>query len=125
MANKMGRPEKVIDWKLLDSILQFGARLIDCSEMLDMSDDSIQNKIKEEFGCTFSEYRERKMSKMRMKLLQKQFDVAMSGNTALLIWLGKQHLGQSDKMETKSIEVSKEDTKILIKEAQELVEKMQ
>jgi hypothetical protein len=34
-----------------------------------------------------------------MKLLQKQFDVAMSGNVALLIWLGKQHLNQSDKQE--------------------------
>lgn len=106
MANKIGRPEKVIDWKLLDSILQFGARLIDCSEVLEMSDDSIQNKIKEEFGCTFSEYRERKMSKMRMRLLQKQFDVAMAGNTALLIWLGKQHLGQTDKL-TQEIDTNK------------------
>jgi AraC-like DNA-binding protein len=106
MANKMGRPEKVIDWKLLDSILQFGARLIDCSEVLEMSDDSIQNKIKEQFGCTFSEYRERKMSKMRMRLLQKQFDVAMSGNTALLIWLGKQHLGQTDKVTQEIQEVN-------------------
>jgi hypothetical protein len=49
----------------------------------------------------------------------------MSGNTALLIWLGKQYLKQSDKVETKMVEISKEDTKILIKEAQELVEKMQ
>jgi hypothetical protein len=57
--------------------------------------------------------------------MKKQYDVAMSGNTALLIWLGKQYLKQSDKVETKNIEISKEDTKILIKEAQELVEKMQ
>lgn len=100
MTKKIGRPKKELDWKLLDSILQFGARLIDCSEMCNMSDDSIQKRIKEEHGCTFSEYRNRKMSKMRMKLLQKQFDVAMSGNVALLIWLGKQHLDQKDKAET-------------------------
>jgi AraC-like DNA-binding protein len=106
MANKVGRPEKEFDWKLIDSILQFGARLIDCCEMLEVSDDTIQRRIKDEFGCTFSEYRERKMSKMRMKLLQKQFDVAMSGNVALLIWLGKQHLGQSDKAEN-TIDISK------------------
>jgi AraC-like DNA-binding protein len=99
MANKVGRPEKEFDWKLIDSILQFGARLIDCCEMLEVSEDTVQRKIKSEFDCTFSEYRERKMSKMRMKLLQKQFDVAMSGNVALLIWLGKQHLGQVDKQE--------------------------
>ncbi len=106
MKNKVGRPEKEIDWKLLDSILQFGARLIDCSEMLDMSDDSIQRKIQDAHGCTFSEYRERKMSKMRMRLLQKQFDVAMAGNTALLIWLGKQHLGQTDKI-TQELDTNK------------------
>lgn len=101
MTNKAGRPAKEFDWKLLDSILQFGARLIDCSEMLELSDDTIQRNIRVEHDLTFSEYRERKMSRMRMKILQKQFDVAMQGNVALLIWLGKQHLGQVDKQETK------------------------
>jgi hypothetical protein len=62
---------------------------------------------------------------MRINLLKKQYDVAMAGNVSMLIWLGKNILGQSDKVETKTVEVSKEDTKILIKEAQELVEKMQ
>ena len=100
MTNSVGRPKKELDWKVLDAILQFGATLIDCSEMLSLSDDTIQNRIKKQYGITFSEYRHRKMSKMRVKLLQKQFDVAMSGNVALLIWLGKQHLGQSDKMDT-------------------------
>ena len=31
---------------------------------------------------------------------RKQYEVAMSGNATLLIWLGKQFLGQSDKIET-------------------------
>ena len=97
MTNSIGRPKKELDWKVLDSILQFGATLIDCAEMCEMSDDSIQRRIKDEHGCTFTEYRNRKMSRMRVKLLQKQYESAMAGNTALLIWLGKQHLGQSDK----------------------------
>jgi AraC-like DNA-binding protein len=97
MTNSIGRPKKELDWKVLDSILQFGATLIDCAEMCEMSDDSIQRRIKDEYGCTFTEYRNRKMSRMRVKLLQKQYESAMAGNTALLIWLGKQHLGQSDK----------------------------
>jgi hypothetical protein len=100
MAKEIGRPKKEIDWKTLDNILQFGARLIDCSDILDLSDDVIQARIKEKFNCTFTEYRERKMSKMRMKLLQKQYDVAMKGNVSMLIWLGKQHLNQKDKHET-------------------------
>ena len=99
MTNRVGRPEKEMDWKLLDSVLQYGASLIDCAELLEMSEDSIQRKIKEKSGVTFSEYREAKKSKIRMKLRQKQFEMAMNGNVALLIWLGKNELGQKDKLE--------------------------
>lgn len=99
MTNKLGRPEKDMDWKLLDSVLQYGASLIDCSELLELSEDTIQRKIKDAHGVTFSQYRESKKSKIRMKLRQKQYDVAMQGNVAMLIWLGKNELGQTDKLE--------------------------
>jgi hypothetical protein len=36
---------------------------------------------------------------LNASLKRKQFQVAMRGNPALLIWLGKQYLGQSDKLE--------------------------
>lgn len=98
-GKNVGRPQSEINWELLDSVLELGARLIDCSDFLKVSEDTIQNKIRERFGLTFSQYRDKKLSKMRMKLLQKQFEIAMKGNVALLIWLGKQHLGQSDKQE--------------------------
>jgi hypothetical protein len=106
MTNKPGRPEKEFDWKILDSILQFGANLIDCSELLEVSEDTVQRKIKSEHGCTFTEYRTKKMGRMRVKLLQKQYEMAQNGNVALLIWLGKQYLGQSDKAES-TLELSK------------------
>ena len=117
MTNKVGRPEKDFNWELIDGVLQFGANLIDCSELLKVSDDTIQRRIKKEFNCTFTEYRHKKMSKMRMKLLQKQYEVAMSGNVALLIWLGKQHLGQTDKIEQSqhqdiSINITESDLKL-------------
>lgn len=35
----------------------------------------------------------------QQSLLKKQFDVAMNGNVSMLIWLGKQHLEQSEKVE--------------------------
>lgn len=106
MTKAQGRPKIELDWNLINGVLQFGARLLDCSELCKVSDDVIQSRIKEEFGITFTEYRNRKMSSMRMKLLQKQFDVAMQGNIAMLIFLGKNHLGQADKIENKNIEVT-------------------
>ena len=32
-------------------------------------------------------------------LRKRQFDLAMDGNPTMLVWLGKQYLGQSDKIE--------------------------
>ena len=39
-------------------------------------------------------------SQMRRSLRRKQLEVAMQGNVGMLIWLGKQYLGQKDKVET-------------------------
>jgi hypothetical protein len=35
----------------------------------------------------------------RMSLRRKQWKAAEDGNTTMLVWLGKQYLGQSDKSE--------------------------
>jgi len=34
--------------------------------------------------------------KQIVQLKEKQWEIAMSGDTKMLIWLGKQHLGQKD-----------------------------
>lgn len=93
-----------IDWKMLDGLLQFGARLVDCSELMQCSDETIQRRIRDKYDITFTEYRNRKLSKTRLRLAQKQFDLAMEGNTTMLVWLGKNLLGQTDiplELETK------------------------
>ena len=51
--------------------------------------------IRRRFGSTLREKRQ----EMRQKLRAKQIEEAMKGNTAMLIWLGKQYLDQSDKTE--------------------------
>ena len=109
-----GRPRKEINWDILNTALQYGGSLVDLSELLDMSEDTIQRRIKEEYDMGFSEYRNKKMGRVRMKLRQKQYEEAMRGNTTLLIWLGKQWLGQTDKQENKietevKIEVTEKD----------------
>ena len=39
--------------------------------------------------------------KQKIQLREKQWEVAMEGNVQMLIWLGKQYLGQKDTPETK------------------------
>lgn len=36
---------------------------------------------------------------MKCRLRKKQIQLAMQGNLGMLVWLGKQYLGQSDKQE--------------------------
>lgn len=88
-----------LNWEVLDAMLSLGAELIDCRDKLQMSDDTIQRRIKEKTGLTFSEYRKEKMAGIRQRLRQKQIDVALKGNVTMLIWLGKQYLGQVEKIE--------------------------
>ncbi len=95
---KRGRKFAVIDWELLDKILAIGASLLDTSDIMNLSEDTVQRAIKKEHGITFQEYREKKMSKTRLRLRQKQIDCALAGNVTMLIWLGKQILGQSEKI---------------------------
>lgn len=42
-------------------------------------------------------------------LRRRQFEVAMDGNVTMLIWLGKQHLGQRDKFEVATNAMTHED----------------
>lgn len=39
-------------------------------------------------------------NKLAMSLRRKQYEMAMNGNVTMLIWLGKQYLGQTDKLNT-------------------------
>lgn len=52
------------------------------------SKDTIENRCQEELNLG--------RDKARRMLRSKQFELAMSGNVGMLIWLGKQYLGQSD-----------------------------
>jgi len=70
----------------------------------------LSKRIKEKHGVTFYGVPQiNKKEKIRINLAKKQYDVAISGNPTMLIWLGKNELGQADKNEieqtNKNIEI--------------------
>jgi len=99
----MSRPRKELEditidgWQLLDSLIMWSAHSEYIAEELGISEDTLSKRIKERHGITFTEYRNKKKEKMRINLGRKQYEVAMQGNVSMLIWLGKNELGQSDK----------------------------
>lgn len=73
------------------------------------ADQASAQEIADFFGVSLStiykNYKDvlcRKSVEKRLKLRQAQLDVALDGNPTMLIWLGKQYLGQSEKVESKN-----------------------
>lgn len=95
-------------WAQLDALIVWSNQEY-CAEKLGMSADSLAKRILERTGLSFTEYKEQKKEPMRVNLKKKQYDIAMAGNVSMLIWLGKNELGQKDKIEqdvtNKTIEV--------------------
>lgn len=63
--------------------------------------DTLNARIREHYGedeC-FSTIYDKKRCGGKIAVRRKQFQVAESGNVSMLIWLGKQWLGQTDKQE--------------------------
>ena len=53
------------------------------------------------YGGNFSEYFTQKNILFKTSLRRAQFELAMKGNPTMLIWLGKQYLGQNERTEVK------------------------
>lgn len=96
---EMGRPRIEINWHEFEKLCAMQATLVEIAGWFGCSEDTIERRVKEEHGVTFAEHYRTKTSKGKISLRRKQLEVAMSGNTTMLIWLGKQMLGQRDRPE--------------------------
>lgn len=88
-----------IDWKILDTLLQFKVTLKFCAFELGVSDNTIQRRIKEEKGLTFEEYHNLKLNRTGVKLQQKAIEMAIAGDRTMLIFCLKNLSGWADKLD--------------------------
>lgn len=102
IKNKGGRPRKIIDWPKFDALCQIQCTEAEIASVLNISVDTIEKAVLREKGVGFTEYYAEKKLGGRMSLRRKQFEIALSGNITMLIWLGKQYLGQKDAMDFSS-----------------------
>ena len=96
---KMGRPRIEIDKKQFENLCGMQCTLVEIAGFFDCSDDTIENWCKREYGETFSEVYKRKSVSGKISLRRQQFQAANAGNVSMLIWLGKQYLGQKEQVE--------------------------
>ena len=95
----MAQPKVEVDWKILDALLQFKVTLNYCADYLGVSNDTIQRRCKEEKGVSFSDYHELKLQRTAVKLQQKAIEMALSGNTTMMIFSLKNLAKWADKID--------------------------
>lgn len=101
MTNKKGgRPIKEINYKQLSDMCKIHCTGEECAAILGMDYDTLNNRLKADGHGGFSDYFKIHSSGGKMSLRRRQFASALDGNVGMMIWLGKQHLGQTDKQET-------------------------
>jgi len=93
---KTGRPRIEIDWEEFDKLCAIQATLREIASWFNCSEDTIERAVKREHGITFADYFKSKSGRGKISLRRMQFQAANAGNTSMLIWLGKQYLGQTD-----------------------------
>lgn len=109
----MGRPTKEFDWKYFDSVLKYNATKLDCAELLQVSEDTIERRIKKKHDMTFAAYRNKKMSHTRLTLVQKALSMAKGGNVAMMIFALKNLCGWSNEYEATAT-VSADSKKLVV-----------
>jgi AraC-like DNA-binding protein len=90
------RPLANIDWAIVDEMLRNQCSGVEIAARFGISPDTLYKRVEKEFGCTFSAYSAEKKSRGLATLREKQLAEALRGNTAMLIWLGKQYLDQRE-----------------------------
>lgn len=98
----MGRKKIVIDWKLVDKMLMASCEGTEVAAALGIHPDTLYLRCEKDKKMGFSEYLRQKKAKGDNYLKTKQYQVAMNGDKSMLIWLGKNRLGQSDKVDAKT-----------------------
>jgi len=96
----MARPRKEIDWKIFEGLCSIACTITEICAVFDIDDMTLCRMIKRKYKKSFSEIYKEKRSLGNVSLRRAQWRAAVEqGNTAMLIFLGKNRLGQTDKVE--------------------------
>jgi hypothetical protein len=95
---KAGRPRIEFDLSQVEGLGQIGATAAEMAAILPASQSTIEHRMADQ-ESDFSKAYKKGFGTLKMSLRRKQIQLAMAGDRALLIWLGKQLLGQTDKQD--------------------------
>ena len=115
MTKEYNPAKAPFSWDKLDGLLAYKSSLIVCADILETTDTTIKNHIKKRYNMTFTEYAEKKLSRTKVKLVQKAIEMATSGNTTMMIFCLKNICKWNDnnnEIDTQKIEIHIPDGKL-------------
>lgn len=94
-----GRPK--IEWsdreyRQIESLCGLLCTQVDICSVMGVCEETLNRLIFDRYGLSFSEFYKKYSATGRVSLRRYQMEAAKKGNPTVLIWLGKQMLGQSD-----------------------------
>ena len=97
---RTGRPKKEIDLDEFEKLCRMQCTEEEIANFFDMTRDTLIERVKDNYeGQSFSTVYKQFADEGKISLRRAQFQKALSGNVAMLIWLGKQILNQKEKTE--------------------------
>ena len=94
----VGRPKKYkLDTKQVEQLAEYGCTDTEIASFFDIPRTTLERN--------YEHYITKGRESGKIRLRQYQWSAAKKGNVAMLIWLGKQILGQTDKQEINHVEL--------------------
>ena len=95
-----GRPEKPIDWDKLQYLAECQCTATEVAGYFGIDTDTLARRMQKQFGVNYTVYAAKYWEKGKASLRVRQFEAAMdkdNPNNTMLVFLGKNYLGQSDR----------------------------
>lgn len=92
----MARPRKGIPWAQIQKLCGHFCTLEEIASITELSEDTIERACLRDKNLSFADFFKKHSAKGKSSLRRKQFQVAIAGDKTMLIWLGKNYLGQTD-----------------------------
>ena len=106
---EMGAPIKDIDFRDFEKCCQMQCTQEEIAGWFEIDEETLVKRVTEHYNKTFSEVYKKYSAGGKCSLRRRQFRRAANGDRVMMIWLGKQYLGQSDKVEQKVTEINLSD----------------
>jgi len=113
---KRGAKPYTANWKQIDSMCLIQCTGEEIASVLGVDYDTVSDACKRDHKMKFSEYIKKKALGGRASLRRSQWKLAVDGgNATMLIWLGKNVLGQKDKSDAEIDAMNKVEPIVIVR----------